>query len=335
MRLYTVSDADARLQPVAVNRHIQSLLQHPQFSLVCQPLSVTRIPVVSILHGLFIQHPWNTSQPSHLQPLVAIYHGTLSACDQKLLAIFKLFEIHRKSSVGSLLTQWPATAVGAGATSLQALCSLDVTLVLRASLDFPIHRKMEDVSLNTEKSIDGRGVDPLFCLLLFCQMIADCPPKSALTWVELFRTNVVGLVIRCLSSRDVGMRELSLSALSGLYSLLLVSSWFLFYGLRSSNFFLRRLTCKNNHTSYTYWIFFVTRFLLMRRYRHAYHHTQLCCVSIPFARFFFLPILCIPSRQSSCYNGLNLTYRIFPCSLACYTAALSTGSRSESGCYGS
>lgn len=211
------------LKPVAVNRHIQSLLQHPQFSLVCQPLSVTRIPVVSILHGLFIQHPWNTSQPSHLQPLVAIYHGTLSACDQKLLAIFKLFEIHRKSSVGSLLTQWPATAVGAGATSLQALCSLDVTLVLRASLDFPIHRKMEDVSLNTEKSIDGRGVDPLFCLLLFCQMIADCPPKSALTWVELFRTNVVGLVIRCLSSRDVGMRELSLSALSGLYSLLLTA----------------------------------------------------------------------------------------------------------------
>jgi nucleolar pre-ribosomal-associated protein 1 len=58
--------------------------------------------------------------------------------------------------------------------------------------------------------------DPVFLLLDFAHMIVENPPTSALTWVELFRTNVISVIIRALSCNDDNMREVALFQLMAL-----------------------------------------------------------------------------------------------------------------------
>jgi nucleolar pre-ribosomal-associated protein 1 len=64
--------------------------------------------------------------------------------------------------------------------------------------------------------------DPIFVILLLGQVVSSCPPSSALSWVQLFRTNAVSLVIRCLSSKDSSLRKLAFVQLGALYKLMQV-----------------------------------------------------------------------------------------------------------------
>ncbi len=66
-------------------------------------------------------------------------------------------------------------------------------------------------------AVDEQIYDPLFIILLFSQMLIEGPPTSALGWVQLFRTNVVSLLIRALSSHQGSFREMAISQISGLY----------------------------------------------------------------------------------------------------------------------
>ena len=74
---------------------------------------------------------------------------------------------------------------------------------------------------------DALVYDPVFLLLLFAQALHECPPQSALTWVTLFRTNIVSLVIRCLSSADTNIRKIALLQMGTLYTLMKVSRLYL------------------------------------------------------------------------------------------------------------
>jgi nucleolar pre-ribosomal-associated protein 1 len=67
-----------------------------------------------------------------------------------------------------------------------------------------------------ERHADAEIYDPVFVALLFAQMLTEAPPNTALSWVELFRTNVVSLLIRCLSSRDHALRDCALDQLAHL-----------------------------------------------------------------------------------------------------------------------
>ncbi|KAF7365247.1 hypothetical protein MVEN_00396500 [Mycena venus] len=209
------------LKPLIVNRYIQSIVQHPQFFKVCATAAhktPLRDEIIHALHILFNLHPANTCQVTHIQPLVRIYHGTSSTSDRKLLSVFQLFETQRKVSVASLLGQWSATPEVPSSNILEAVQSLDAILVLRTCLHFPKWRCLADQTDYAENLRDGQLYDPVFLILIFAQAMAEKTPETAFGWIELFRTNIVSLLIRALSSKDQHLRELSRSQLAALWA---------------------------------------------------------------------------------------------------------------------
>ncbi|KDR74243.1 hypothetical protein GALMADRAFT_250000 [Galerina marginata CBS 339.88] len=207
------------LKPVIVNRHLQGIIQHPHFFKIglSPEHSEVRAALVKLLHGLFHLHPTNTSQITHIEPVIKIYGGTLSNSDLRILSIFQLFEGQRKLSVTPLLSRWSSATASSSHTPLEAIQSLDPILVLRTCLDFPRWRRLEDQPQNDTTAHEAVLYDPVFLMLLFSQMLSDQPPTSAFGWIELFRTNIVSLFVRALSSRDGQIRNLALCQVVGVW----------------------------------------------------------------------------------------------------------------------
>ncbi|TFY75050.1 hypothetical protein EWM64_g8961, partial [Hericium alpestre] len=201
------------LKPLVVNRHLQGIVQHSHFYRFVSVTSPCREAIVSVLHTLFHQHPTNTCQPSHIQPLMQVYGGTLSRSDRRLLSIFQLFEQTRKSSVAALLARWSCSGGLPSNDAREALSSMDPSQVFRSCMTFPWWRTVEELDANVAPSAttDSQLYDPVFVALLCAQMLADSQPTSALDWVQFFRTNVVSLLIRSLSSKDDMLREMALT----------------------------------------------------------------------------------------------------------------------------
>ncbi|KAF8185167.1 ribosome 60S biogenesis N-terminal-domain-containing protein [Pholiota molesta] len=209
--------AAAQLKPLIVNRHLQSALQHVQFFKLCARSSTDnpriREAIIELLHCLFKLHPHNTCQISHIEPLIRVYRGTLSRSDIQILSIFRLFEAQRKLSATALISRWSS----ASNTSTSILGSI---VVLRTCLNFPRWRQLGDQSDRTIDSTEAALYDPVFLMLLFSQMLADQSPMSAFGWIELFRTNVVSLFIRALSSKEGEIRDLAMCQIVGLWKLM-------------------------------------------------------------------------------------------------------------------
>ena len=206
---------------------MQNIIQHPHFHKICTNNSpevlLIRDAIVELLHSLFHLHPTNTCQITHVDPLVRAYRGTLSVSDLRILSILQLFETQRKLSVTSLLSCWSSVCSSSSQSALEALQSLDPILVLRTCLNLPRWRCVEDQSALFISTQDAQLYDPVFVLLLFGQMLAEQPPSSSFAWLELFRTNVISLFIRVLSSKDGRMRELALCQLAALWKQMEVS----------------------------------------------------------------------------------------------------------------
>lgn len=124
-----------------------------------------------------------------------------------------------------LLNQWSAAPGIPSTTSLDALQSLDATLVLRTCVYFPKWRTLHNQSKHETSLQDIPLYDPLFLLLLFSQMLADNPPTTPSAWIELFRTNIVSLFIRTLSAKDAQLRDVALCQLTALWRHLQVRSF--------------------------------------------------------------------------------------------------------------
>ena len=218
VRLATSALSCTHLKPLVVNRHLQSILQYPQFHKLCAVSgnSETRDAIVDLLHALFHLHPSNTCQITHVEPLVNAYHATLSPSDLKLFSIFQLFEEERKLSAAALFSRWSASPLALSSNSLEAIQSLEPNIVMRTCLHFPKWRRLEDQSNRSIENHDAQLYDPVFLILMFGAMLFENPPVSAFAWVEMFRTNVVGLLIRSLSCKDPRIRDLSLCNLAAL-----------------------------------------------------------------------------------------------------------------------
>lgn len=198
-------------------------MQHPKFFAVCNPstLSTTRDAIVRLLWELFHVHPQNSCQPSHIEPLRAIYGGTLSASDRTLISIFHLFEVHKKLSCASLLSTWSSSADTGSNDALGAVLNLDAAKVFHTCLSFPRGLKFDlEHEHHDQSELREELYDPLFLNLIFARVVTGNPPSSALAWVQLFRTNIVCVIIRTISSKDDAFRELALCNLSGLWKLL-------------------------------------------------------------------------------------------------------------------
>lgn len=178
---------------------------------------------------MFTAHPSKTCHPSHIQPLVQIYSGTLSSADRHILAIFHLYECEKKSSVASSLLAWSAQGSFVSQSPLDIVSNLDSSTVFRTCLNFPIRRTLSvgaKQELSDTAQDDNRLYDPVFILLLVSQVLVENSPQSARDWVRLYRANVVSLCIRCLSSVDSALRQLALLQLSLIWSLMPVSTRF-------------------------------------------------------------------------------------------------------------
>ncbi|PCH37240.1 hypothetical protein WOLCODRAFT_140776 [Wolfiporia cocos MD-104 SS10] len=96
--------------------------------------------------------------------------------------------------------------------------------MFQTSLAFPCWRKVES-NVIEEQGVDGSLYDPVFVVSLFTQMLSKSEPKSALNWVQMFRTNIVSLLIRALSARDTQMRGMALAQLAALHRILQVTEF--------------------------------------------------------------------------------------------------------------
>ncbi len=107
--------------------------------------------------------------------------------------------------------------------ALESIQSLDPKIVFRAALHLPGWRKLRPDSNNNRR--DPHLYDPVFFLLLFHfhLVLSHSRPSTPPKWIVLFRTNIVGLCIRVISSREAVLRELGLSQIALLYQYLMVS----------------------------------------------------------------------------------------------------------------
>ena len=198
-------------------------MQHPKFFAICTPsaFSATRDAVIRLLWELFFIHPQNAYQSSHIEPLPAIYGGTLSASDRTLISLFHLFEVHKKLSCASILSTWSSSGDTGPNDASGTVLSLDAGKVFRTCLDFPRGLKFDlGHEYHNQSEFREELYDPLFLNLIFARVVSGNSPSSALSWVQFFRTNIVCVVIRSLSSKDDAFRELALCNLSGLWKLL-------------------------------------------------------------------------------------------------------------------
>ncbi|KAH9916809.1 ribosome 60S biogenesis N-terminal-domain-containing protein [Fomitopsis serialis] len=207
------------LKPFTVNKFLQSIVQHPQLYAFCGQDARIRDAIADVLFVLFRLHPSNACQPTHIEPLLRLYTGSLSAPDTKILYIFRLFESTRKTSCSTLLSRWSSPQSGLSSTALDALLSLDPNRVLKTCLDFPQYRRMLANMDDGQAAVDAI-YDPVFILLLLSQTLSSSPPTSALNWVQLFRTNVVSLLIRAVSAKDEQLRDVALAQLAALHKTL-------------------------------------------------------------------------------------------------------------------
>ncbi len=201
------------------------MLHHPQFYRLSKGGTLeanTRPQVVGLLYTLFNLHPTNTCQITQIQPLLQIYRGTLSKEDLALFSIFQLFEIHRKTSLRTLFKHWSPSANITCSSALESIQSLDPITVFRTTLHLPRWRKICLDSGNDNRH-DPHLYDPVFLVLLFHLVLSQSRPSTPFEWIVLFRTNIVGLCIRVISSGEAALRELGLSQIALLYQYLKVS----------------------------------------------------------------------------------------------------------------
>ncbi|TFK24236.1 hypothetical protein FA15DRAFT_423825 [Coprinopsis marcescibilis] len=216
------------LKPLVINRHLQAIVQHPHFFRLFNSTANTRVreAISSLLDTLFHLHPSNTCQTSHVEPLIRVYRGSLSKSDRNILNILQLFERQRKLSSAALFAKWSnnhshSAVYTPSSTSLEALQSLDPVLVLRSSLAFPSWRNFDGATPPPRTILhEDQLYDPIFLMLLFQHMMMENPPTGAIPWIELFRSNVVGLIVRAMSANDGRVRSLSASLLAALAKLL-------------------------------------------------------------------------------------------------------------------
>jgi nucleolar pre-ribosomal-associated protein 1 len=180
-----------------------------------------------LLSALFHASTYVSCQPTFIEPLLALYRGTLSTADQTVLSLFMLFEQHRKLSVGSILKLW--TSGGNGVTeqkTFDALMGLEANKVFASCTSFPLRRKWGKVDAASE-SLGGKHgneevYDPVFVLSLM-KMVLHEGELTGLDWVEILRSNVLGFAVCALSSRDADMRVVASGIMAKVFAAVSVS----------------------------------------------------------------------------------------------------------------
>lgn len=162
--------------------------------------------------------------------------------------MWQTFETIRHLSVYSVLSNWSANGLGGNGSgrALDALLSLDSSRVMATCATFPLRRSLAVQEEDADGQGGGRGqgkqwgdkeekgYDPVFVLNLLGAVLAASavPPKSegeegvgaanyeeeeaepvyrlsGLDWVEILRSDTLGLAVCAMASRDEGVRRLA------------------------------------------------------------------------------------------------------------------------------
>ncbi|WVR03656.1 hypothetical protein IAU60_000651 [Kwoniella sp. DSM 27419] len=179
-----------------------------------------RLNFTRLLHALFSASTYVSCQPNFIEPLLMPYRGTMAEADRLILHMFQLFEGYRKISVGSVIKFWSASGVvGNGNRSFDALTSLDPARVFNTCQSYPLRRPLRGPGLSEGNAEDGEAMyDPVFVMGLLISTMAE-GTITGLDWVEILRSNAVGLTICGLSSRDADVRSLASYALAKVFHL--------------------------------------------------------------------------------------------------------------------
>lgn len=162
--------------------------------------------------------------PDLVASLVKLYKGTLSKTDRMMMKLFQLCESKHGESILATLLEWqtaPKQAVGE--VNLGFLSRLDPVRMHETCLTFPCSRGFEDLmasgyAKNSDDAIiQGAVYDPLLILAGTGALLTRDEPMSGLHWLELLRTNALGVVVCCLSSRWPSTRVLALNILANAY----------------------------------------------------------------------------------------------------------------------
>jgi nucleolar pre-ribosomal-associated protein 1 len=212
----------AMLKASFVRQQLQLLVAARELSRLSMPGADNehRLAFVRITHALFLASTYVSCQPTFVEPLVPLYRGTLGRADRLLLELFFAFEAQRKLSLSSVLQHWSpsggvsARALDALTSLLDALTSLDPQKVFNSAAAFPLRRtnpppagaQVVDDGLPPDANPDD-VYDPVFVLALLSSVLQD--ELGGLDWVEILRSNVLGLAVCALSSRDAGMRRVA------------------------------------------------------------------------------------------------------------------------------
>lgn len=143
----------------------------------------------------------------------------MSIPDKQILSLFQLFESHRTLSTASLLKSWSASGVIGVQRALDAMMSLAAGKVFATCIAFSMRR-----ALLSDGPTDGAGegfYDPAFILPLFVAVLDE--HLTGLDWVQVLRSNLLGLAICSLASRDAAMRALGRRVLAKTTGLISVS----------------------------------------------------------------------------------------------------------------
>jgi len=94
--------------------------------------------------------------------------------------------------------------------------------LFRTALYFPLdHTSIDDPAV--VQSFNEHIYDPAFVLLLLSQLVVEGFPTSSLELLEFFKTNIVCVTVRALSSFNVQFRQIARGQLSCIHKLLQVS----------------------------------------------------------------------------------------------------------------
>nr|XP_019048954.1 hypothetical protein I302_02734 [Kwoniella bestiolae CBS 10118]OCF27884.1 hypothetical protein I302_02734 [Kwoniella bestiolae CBS 10118] len=181
----------------------------------------TRLNFIRLLHSLFSASTYVSCQPNFIEPLVPLYRGSLSESDRLILNMFQLFEGYRKLSISSILRYWSASGIiGSGNRSFDALTSLDAQKVFATCQAYPLRRPLRGYGKSDQNPENGEALyDPVFVMNLLASTMSE-GTVTGLDWVEILRSNALGLTICGLSSRDKDLRAVAGYTLAKAYSLI-------------------------------------------------------------------------------------------------------------------
>jgi nucleolar pre-ribosomal-associated protein 1 len=141
--------------------------------------------------------------------------------------MFFLYEKQRKESIASVFRNWsPTPSTPPSQDIVRAITSLDPARVFRSCIAFPTRRRLDGSDFENLSIHDDDLYDPIFLTLLVAQLVLTHKKLSPTEWVQVFRINIISLVICVSTSIDEDFRKVGVTTMAGVLMLVKVRTVF-------------------------------------------------------------------------------------------------------------